>query len=59
MARSEAWDSETTQFFVTHSLQPHLDGEYGNIGHITSGLEVLDRVPPDARIVRLRVLSGH
>lgn len=58
MARSEAWDSETSQFFITHSMQPHLDGEYGNIGHLVSGQAVLDRIPPDATILRLRVVPG-
>lgn len=59
MARSTAWDSETSQFFVTHSLQPHLDGEYGNIGRVVSGHDVLDRISPDVRILRLRVVPGR
>ncbi len=44
-----------SQFFVTHSPQPHLDGGYTVFGQVLSGLEVLDRIVQGDRIVRVTV----
>jgi cyclophilin family peptidyl-prolyl cis-trans isomerase len=35
-------DTGGSQFFVTVSPQPHLDGRYTIIGTVTSGMEVID-----------------
>ncbi len=37
-------DTGGSQFFVTHSPQPHLDGRYTAFGRVTSGQEVVDRL---------------
>ena len=37
-------DTGGSQWFVTHSPQPHLDGGYTVFGHVTSGMEVVDRI---------------
>lgn len=37
-------DTGGSQFFVTHSPQPHLDGGYTVFGYVTSGMSVADRV---------------
>ena len=37
-------DTGGSQFFVTHSPQPHLDGGYTVFGEVAEGLEVVDRV---------------
>jgi len=37
-------DTEGSQFFLTHSPQPHLDGRYTAVGRVTRGLEVMDRI---------------
>lgn len=34
-------DTEGTQFFITHSPTPHLDGRYTNMGKLTGGKEIL------------------
>lgn len=44
-----------SQFFVTHSPQPHLDGGYTVFGQVLSGWDVLDRIAQGDRIVRVTV----
>ena len=44
-----------SQFFVTHSPQPHLDGGYTVFGEVVSGFDVLDRIIQGDRIVRVTV----
>jgi cyclophilin family peptidyl-prolyl cis-trans isomerase/HEAT repeat protein len=44
-----------SQFFVTHSLQPHLDGGYTVFGQLRDGGEVLDRIVQGDRIVRITI----
>jgi len=43
-------DTEGSQFFVPHSLQPHLDGNYTAFGRVTDGMDVVDRLRVDDRI---------
>ena len=44
-----------SQFFVTHTPQPHLDGGYTVFGQLRSGGEVLDRILQGDRIVRITI----
>ena len=44
MARSMNPDSASSQFFIMHQDSPHLDGEYAAFGHVTSGIEVVDKI---------------
>jgi cyclophilin family peptidyl-prolyl cis-trans isomerase len=37
-------DTGGSQWFVTHSPQPHLDGGYTVFGRVVSGMEVVDRI---------------
>jgi cyclophilin family peptidyl-prolyl cis-trans isomerase/HEAT repeat protein len=37
-------DTGGSQWFVTHSPQPHLDGGYTVFGRVVAGMEVVDRV---------------
>ncbi len=39
---SAGTDTEGTQFFMTHSPTPHLDGRYTIFGRVKSGMEVVD-----------------
>jgi cyclophilin family peptidyl-prolyl cis-trans isomerase/HEAT repeat protein len=48
-------DTGGSQFFVTHSPQPHLDGGYTVFGQLRSGAAVLDRITQGDRIVRITV----
>ena len=44
-----------SQFFLTHSPQPHLDGGYTVFGELVQGEDVLDRIVQGDLIVRIRV----
>jgi cyclophilin family peptidyl-prolyl cis-trans isomerase/HEAT repeat protein len=37
-------DTGGSQFFVTHSAQPHLDARYTIVGRVSEGMEVVDRI---------------
>jgi cyclophilin family peptidyl-prolyl cis-trans isomerase/HEAT repeat protein len=51
-------DTGGSQFFITHSPQPHLDGRYTVFGHVVAGLEVLDRIAQWDVIRRVRIWDG-
>jgi cyclophilin family peptidyl-prolyl cis-trans isomerase len=36
-------DTGGSQWFVTHSPQPHLDGGYTVFGNVISGMDIVDR----------------
>ena len=42
---------------ATHSPQPHLDGGYTVFGEVTSGIEVVDRIEQNDRLLSVRVLG--
>jgi cyclophilin family peptidyl-prolyl cis-trans isomerase len=44
-----------SQFFVTHSPQPHLDGGYTVFGQLLNGGDVLDRIVQGDRIVQILI----
>jgi len=46
-------DTGGSQFFVTHSPQPHLDGVYTLFGQVIQGDDVLDRIVQGDRIRRI------
>ena len=51
-------DTGGSQFFITHSPQPHLDAKYTVIGRVLSGMEVVDRIQQNDVIRRIRVWDG-
>jgi cyclophilin family peptidyl-prolyl cis-trans isomerase/HEAT repeat protein len=51
-------DTGGSQFFITHSPQPHLDGRYTAFGHVVSGMDVVDRIQVGDVIERVRVWDG-
>jgi peptidylprolyl isomerase len=48
-------DTEGSQFFITHSMQPHLEGGYTAFGWVVEGMDVVDRIYEEDRIVTARV----
>jgi cyclophilin family peptidyl-prolyl cis-trans isomerase len=46
-------DTGGSQWFLTHSPQPHLDGGYTVFGRAVRGMDVVDRVLPGDRILRI------
>ena len=51
-------DTGGSQFFITHSPQPHLDGRYTVFGQVVSGMDVVDRLQQWDTIDRVRVWDG-
>ena len=51
-------DTGGSQFFITHSPQPHLDGRYTVFGHVVSGMDVVDHLAPGDVIQRIRIRDG-
>jgi len=51
-------DTGGSQFFITHSPQPHLDAKYTVFGRVVAGLEVVDRLQQWDVIRRVRVWDG-
>jgi cyclophilin family peptidyl-prolyl cis-trans isomerase len=51
-------DTGGSQFFITHSPQPHLDARYTVFGHVVNGMEVVDRIKEGDVILRVRVWDG-
>jgi peptidyl-prolyl cis-trans isomerase B (cyclophilin B) len=50
-------DTGGSQWFVTLSLQAHLDGLYTRFGHVVSGLDVALRLDGDDQILQVRPLE--
>jgi len=44
MARSSAFDSASSQFFIMHQKASHLDGQYAAFGRVLSGMEIVDAI---------------
>lgn len=44
MARTNEYDSATSQFFIMQVTKPHLDGKYAAFGHVVEGIEVVDAI---------------
>jgi HEAT repeat protein/cyclophilin family peptidyl-prolyl cis-trans isomerase len=44
-------DTGGSQFFITHSPQPHLDGRYTIFGRVLNGMETVDRMQVGDRIL--------
>ena len=48
-------DTEGSQFFVTHSPQPHLDGRYTAFGRVVRGQDVADAILQGDRVLGAHV----
>lgn len=51
MARAMSYDSGSDQFFIVHEDSTFLDGNYAAFGHVTKGMEVVDKVCNEAKVV--------
>lgn len=50
MARSQAKDSASSQFFIVQKDSTNLDGEYAGFGSVTEGMEIVDQICKDAQV---------
>lgn len=44
MARSNAYDSASSQFFIVQKTTTSLDGLYAVFGYVTSGMDIVDQI---------------
>jgi cyclophilin family peptidyl-prolyl cis-trans isomerase len=51
-------DTGGSQWFITHSPQPHLDARYTVFGHVVNGIEIVDRVQPWDVVRRVQIWDG-
>jgi cyclophilin family peptidyl-prolyl cis-trans isomerase len=51
-------DTGGSQFFITHSPQPHLDARYTAFGRVVNGIELVDRIQPGDVIRRVQIWDG-
>jgi peptidyl-prolyl cis-trans isomerase B (cyclophilin B) len=58
MARSQAPDSASSQFYITLADLPFLDGNYAVFGYVSQGMEVVDTIQQGDRIESARVVKG-
>lgn len=50
MARSNAYNSASSQFFIVHKDSTFLDGQYAGFGKVTNGIEIVDKICKDTRV---------
>lgn len=50
MARAQDYDSASSQFFIMHKDSDSLDGDYAAFGHVTEGMEVVDKICEDTEV---------
>jgi cyclophilin family peptidyl-prolyl cis-trans isomerase/HEAT repeat protein len=52
-------DTGGSQFFITHTPTPHLDGRYTVIGWVAAGMEAVDKVRQGDVIERVEIWTGR
>ncbi len=48
-------DTGGSQYYITHSVQPHLDGGYTAFGRVLTGFSVLDALVEGDRLIEARI----
>ncbi len=50
MARSNSYNSASSQFFIVHKDSTFLDGQYAGFGKVTNGMEVVDKICKNTQV---------
>ena len=48
-------DTEGSQFFIAHTMLPHLDGGYTVFGRVVEGMDIVDQITQDDLILSVEV----
>lgn len=51
-------DTGGSQFFITHSPQPHLEGRYTVFGQVISGMDIVDQLVVGDKILEVTIEEG-
>lgn len=52
---SSGKDTEGSQWFITHSAQPHLDGRYTIFAKVTKGMDVVDKIQVGDKVESIKI----
>ena len=55
---TSGFDTGSCQFFICHSEQPHLTGNYTNFGIVKEGIAVVDEILPGDKIIDIQLLAA-
>ncbi len=58
MARSQAPDSASAQFYIALADLAFLDGDYAVFGYVTEGMDAVDNIEQGDRITSAKVIAG-
>ena len=50
MARTDDYNSASSQFFIVQTTYPSLDGRYAAFGRVTKGIEIVDKICKDTKV---------
>lgn len=50
MARSSAYNSASSQFFIVHQDSKFLDGQYAGFGKVLEGIEIVDKICENTKV---------
>jgi len=51
-------DTESCQWFISHTRTPHLNGRYTAFGKVTKGMDIVHRLEIGAKILRIELLPN-
>lgn len=51
MARTDDYDSASSQFFIVQADSLFLDGQYAAFGYVTDGMDIVDKICKDTPVV--------
>ena len=54
---SSGKDTESSQWFITNTMTPHLEGKYSVIGIVVAGLDVIHKIQIGDKIKKIKILK--